>query len=295
MNRVLPTSVNWGIERRLEFIEFRLCWEGGVNRSDIVDTFGVSVPQASKDLTLYQERAPSNAIYDKSAKRYVAGEDFKPLFSRTAPDVYLHRLRSLAEGVVEPSLAWIGSMPPTDLGLPPHRDVNFAILRIILDAIRQHSMVEVLYQSMNTARPEPVKRAISPHALGHDGFRWHARAFCHIDQKFKDFLLPRILAAETIGPATISGADDQMWNTHYRLTLGPHPDLGVGQRAAVERDYGMKGGRLEFEVRLSMLFYVLKRLNLLQDASGLNSRTQHIVDLRRDDTEAEMRRHNIPY
>lgn len=241
------------------------------------------------------ELDPSNAIYDKSAKRYVAAEDFKPLFSRTAPDVYLHRLWSLAEGVVEPGLTWIGAMPPTDLGLPPHRDVDFAILRTILDAIRQHSVVEVLYQSMNTARPEPVKRALSPHALGHDGFRWHARAFCHIDQKFKDFLLPRILAAEIIAPATISGADDQMWNTHYKLTLGPHPDLGGGQRAAVERDYGMKDGRLEFEVRLSMLFYVLKRLNLLQDASGLNSRTQHIVDLRRDDTEAEMRRHNIPY
>ena len=45
-------GIRWGIERRLEFIEFRLYWEGGVNRSDIVEEFGVSVPQASKDLTL---------------------------------------------------------------------------------------------------------------------------------------------------------------------------------------------------------------------------------------------------
>ena len=50
------TTLKWGVERRLEFIEFRLFWEGGVNRSDIIDTFDVSVPQASKDLTLYQER-----------------------------------------------------------------------------------------------------------------------------------------------------------------------------------------------------------------------------------------------
>ena len=50
--------LKWGVERRLEFIEFRLFWEGGVNRSDLIDTFGVSVPQASKDLTHYQERAP---------------------------------------------------------------------------------------------------------------------------------------------------------------------------------------------------------------------------------------------
>lgn len=64
-------ALKWGVERRLEFIEFRLFWEGGVNRSDIIDTFDVSVPQASKDLTLYQERAPHNALYDKSARRYV--------------------------------------------------------------------------------------------------------------------------------------------------------------------------------------------------------------------------------
>ena len=31
--------LKWGVERRLEFIEFRLFWEGGVNRSDIIGTF----------------------------------------------------------------------------------------------------------------------------------------------------------------------------------------------------------------------------------------------------------------
>ena len=60
----------WSVERRLEFIEFRLFWEGGVNRADLIDAFGISVPQASKDLSLYQERAPGNVVYDKSAKRY---------------------------------------------------------------------------------------------------------------------------------------------------------------------------------------------------------------------------------
>ena len=48
-------ELRWGVERRLEFIEFRLYWEGGINRSDIMDQFGVSVPQASKDLSQYQE------------------------------------------------------------------------------------------------------------------------------------------------------------------------------------------------------------------------------------------------
>lgn len=47
-----------GVERRLEFIEFRLFWEGGVNRADIIEMFDVSVPQASKDLTLIRSGRP---------------------------------------------------------------------------------------------------------------------------------------------------------------------------------------------------------------------------------------------
>src|SRR5688572_13860564 len=84
-------ALKWGVERRLEFIEFRLFWEGGVNRSDIIEKFDVSVPQASKDLTHYQERAPQNAIYDKSAKRYVASPLFTPIFLKPDPNGYLSR------------------------------------------------------------------------------------------------------------------------------------------------------------------------------------------------------------
>ena len=56
--KVTAAALKWGVERRLEFIEFRLFWEGSINRADLVEFFGVSVPQASKDLALYQERAP---------------------------------------------------------------------------------------------------------------------------------------------------------------------------------------------------------------------------------------------
>ena len=113
------TGLKWGVERRLEFIEFRLFWEGGVNRSDIINTFDVSVPQASKDLTLYQERAPQNAIYDKSAKRYIASKHFKPHFLKPDPDSYLSRLRSVAEGLTELSESWIAQLPETDIALTP--------------------------------------------------------------------------------------------------------------------------------------------------------------------------------
>ena len=67
--KVTAAALKWGVERRLEFVEFRLFWEGSINRADLVEFFGVSVPQASKDLALYQERAPGNMDYDTREKR----------------------------------------------------------------------------------------------------------------------------------------------------------------------------------------------------------------------------------
>jgi len=43
-------QLNWGVERRYEFIEFRLFWQGRITRGDLMDAFGVSTQQASLDL-----------------------------------------------------------------------------------------------------------------------------------------------------------------------------------------------------------------------------------------------------
>jgi hypothetical protein len=47
------SELRWSVEQRLEFIEFRLFWEGHVNRSDVMEKFGLSVNQASSDLNRY--------------------------------------------------------------------------------------------------------------------------------------------------------------------------------------------------------------------------------------------------
>ena len=271
------TKINWSVERRLEFIEFRLSWEGGVRRSDIKSTFQVSEPQASKDLTLYQERAPGNAVYDKNLKRYVAGKAFRPVFLKGGPDEYLTRLRSLGERLTDPAESWIGQQPDVDIVLTPAREVSDECLRVILAAYRRGASIEVLYQSMSAERPEPIWRRITIHAFGHDGFRWHARAFCHLTERFKDFLLPRIIGARDMGAAGRPGADDDLWQERFGIRIAPHPDLSADQKAIVARDYGMTDGSTTLEVRYAMLFYVLKRLNLLGEPEKLPARSQHIV------------------
>lgn len=283
------SAIRWGVEQRLEFIEFRLFWEGGVNRSDIIEMFAVSVPQASKDLSHYQERAPGNVIYDKRAKRYVASPNFKPKFLQPDPDTYLSRLRSLAEGFTVQGDSWIAYTPDTDVALTPKRDVDVTVLRQILDALRNRCSIEIYYQSMNSKRPDPVWRRITPHAFGYDGFRWHARAYCHIDNTFKDFLLPRALKARSPGPAGESADNDRLWHEHFTVEIAPHPGLTTSQQAVVAKDYGMRDGKCKLSVRRAMLFYVLRRLGLLGDASKEDPRRQHIVALNSKEVQAALK------
>ncbi len=280
--------LRWAVEQRFEFIEFRLFWEGGINRADLVDFFDLSVPQASKDLSLYQERAPGNMEYDTRSKRYVAADKFVLRFLEPDPYVYLGELRTVAEGTSGHYASWISALPKADVALTPKRDINIEVLRKVVDAVRGGSSIDIFYQSMNRTRPEPMWRRITPHAFGYDGFRWHARAFCHLEYKFKDFLLPRILEmGEKDKPGT-TGEHDWLWNNYFDVVIGPHPDLTESQKRVVAKDYGFEQGHGVLSIRYSMLFYVLKRLGLLGDAAKQSPLTQHIVTINRKETEAAL-------
>ena len=268
-------ALKWGVERRLEFIEFRLFWEGGVNRSDIMGMFDVSVPQASKDLTLYQERAPQNAIYDKSAKRYIASSKFIPCFLKPDAGQYLNQLRSVSERILEPSASWIAHLPPYGCPPTPVRGVATETLRTVVTAIRSNLSIEVYYQSLSG--PDPRWRWIAPHAIGYDGFRWHVRAFCEAERSFKDFLLSRILRSNRSRPSTVVPDEDTDWNEHITLEIGPHPDLSNSQKRVIELDYGMRDGRTSIQVRKALRSYALRRLGLDTDSKARAPQDQQIV------------------
>lgn len=254
--------MRWGVEKRLEFIEFRLFWEGGINRADIMEAFGVSVPQASKDLSLYEEKAPGNLRYDKRLKRYFASKDFEPVFLKPQADQYLTQLRSVSDRVVAPAETWLTEVPQTDAMPVPHRRVDVEVLRALVAAIREHRAVEILYQSMNPARAEPTWRWITPHAFGNDGLRWHVRAFCHIDRKFKDFLLSRCLETRGQAAAGAGPKDDFLWNERFDVLLAPNPALSKNQQQVIAQDYNMTGNRVSVPVRKALLYYFQKRLRL---------------------------------
>ncbi|MDE0712560.1 MAG: WYL domain-containing protein [Rhodospirillales bacterium] len=249
------SELRWGIERRLEFIEFRLYWEGGINRSDIVEQFGVSVPQASKDLSRYQELAPDNMAYDKSEKRYFPAPHFVPRFYRPDPDEHLAQLNAVATLAVPPQETWLSRTPNVDSLPALQRKVEPEVLRALLDAVKDERALEILYQSMNPVRPEPVWRGISPHAFANDGYRWHVRAFCHIDSSFKDFLLSRCLDYRPAGRALGKPSDDRDWTQVLDVELRPNPKLSKSQQLVISDDYGMENGKLKVSIRKSLFFY----------------------------------------
>jgi hypothetical protein len=250
----------WGAEQRLEFIDFLCYWEGEINRSDITERFGISPPQASTDLTAYQQAAPGNLQYDLSAKRYFATAEFKPRFIKPNADRYLAQLTALASEVIKLDDTWL-SRPPEMSVIPiPRRKVDPVILRSVLRAIRLKRSLEIEYQSLNTATPEPVWRRITPHAFASDGFRWHIRAFCHRADRFKDFLLSRCCDTRSEGDPGGAAEADKEWTSHFDVQLKPNPKLSQYQRKAVELDYDMHDGVITLPVRLALLYYFDKRL-----------------------------------
>jgi hypothetical protein len=250
----------WSQERRLEFIDFRLRWDGQLNRSDLTDFFGISVPQASLDIARYAELAPQNLVYDRSSKVYQATRDFRPLSASNQPQNYLNGLLASAEGVRESAVNFIGWQPPIDRVPQPGRVVDADTLAALLKAIRESSGLKVVYQSMS--QPDPAARTISPHALAFDGLRWHVRAYCHTRNDFRDFVLGRILDVEAIEPVGRPASEDTAWNTVLTLVLAPHPGLSDGKRQAIELDYGMRDGEVKLKCRQALLFYTLRRLEL---------------------------------
>ena len=125
------------------------------------------------------------------------------------------------------------------------------MLRAVLFAIRERRALDVLYQSMS--RPKPLRRAIEPHALAHDGFRWHARSFVRAGLKpaptggeggeFRDFVLGRVLRARVAGPAQSKPDEDADWTSVVALVIAPHPGMTPAQARAIAMDYGLRGGR----------------------------------------------------
>jgi len=261
-----PSAKNarWGQERRLEFIDFRLLWEGRINRGELVDFFKISIQQASLDLALYSAMAPGNLNYDRSEKAYFASAAFAPVLTSRDAQVYLNQLFGVTTDLLPNATSFLGWKPACDVVQFPVRRLEPEVLLKILHAVRTTEQIEVSYQSMR--RPEATNRWIAPHAFAFDGSRWHTRAWCFENNEFRDFVLTRIRNVHQAKKSDIDPSTDTRWDNVATVVLRPRSDLSADQRQAVANEFGMQDGVLRVSVREALVYYFVRQLQL--DANG---------------------------
>jgi hypothetical protein len=269
-------GLRWGVERRLAFVDACLFWAARVNRSDLVREFGISVPQASADLSRYFEMAPGNAVYDRTRKTYVRGPDFMPVIGTPSADEVL-------EGLVESELRVAKSARPpwgadvvAEHALPRmKRTMDAGVLQGLLSAVREKQMVKVRYQSVS--RPRPTTRWISPHTFANDGDRWHVRAYCAEHRDFRDFVVSRITQVADPQQTPVEASADRGWDRFVTLKVAANPVLGSEVQRALEAEYAMSKRILNVRVRVCLAYYVERRLALDVDDSALPTGRKQLV------------------
>ncbi|QLL64220.1 WYL domain-containing protein (plasmid) [Sinorhizobium mexicanum] len=236
-------------------------WENRVIRSDLESTFGISTPQASVDLRNYREIAPGNL--KPTARGYKPSAVFKPRFLIPSADRLLLQLRAALSGVIPKSDLWFREVPPVEVAPDIARSVSTECLRKLLMAMRERVALDIRYHALTGAR----RRAIAPHALAFDGHRWHVRAWCCDKEDFRDFVLSRIDEIGDTKPVQFDPDHDIEWATKIMLRLRPHRGLSPQQSKTIQLDYGMVDGHLDLEMRASLAFYFIRRMNLDLSAS----------------------------
>jgi predicted DNA-binding transcriptional regulator YafY len=255
-------QVRWDLALRYRLIETVAWWEGRLTTVHLIQSFGISRQQASKDINTYiTEHAPKNLTYDKQLKGYVPSKQFKPLFIDDSASAYLHLLYQ--NNARAPHIEGLALAYAHTLVLEvPDRSIKAEILRPLLKACREHLRLEIEYVSL--ANPVPEVRLIAPHTLIYTGMRWHVRAFCEKNQAYRDFVLSRLRGVpEVMDNITENGIEgDDEWNTEVPVQIIAEERLSLAQKAIIETDYGMVDGVLEISTRQALVKYVLQRYQI---------------------------------
>lgn len=254
-------QVRWDLALRYRLIETIVWWEGRLTTGHLMQSFGISRQQASKDINTYiSEHASRNLTYDKQLKGYVPSKTFNPRFIDLSASAYLDLLAQNNERA--PHIEGLKLAYAHTLVLQvPDRSIQPEILRPLLKACRDKLRLEIEYVSL--ANPEPEVRVIEPHTLVHTGMRWHVRAYCEKNAAYRDFVLSRIRGTPDLLESNGNGAEgDEVWNSEIAVILQPDPRLDDAQKAIIQRDYGMIDGRLEIPTRQALVKYVLQRYQI---------------------------------
>lgn len=263
-------------KERLSHIDFRLMFLGIMQRSDLIQRFGMKEAAATRDIALYRKLAEKNIIYNTKERSYFYSAQFIPLFDYT-PE---RALAALSSGFGDDyvgvhSKAMIPCETPAQLNI-----TQLDTLSVLTRAIYQHQVVRIMYYSLSSGSS---MREIVPFALVDNGLRWHIRAYDRKQSRFTDFVINRIekpKVIESIIEDNETKEADNQWNRIVELEIVPHPSLKHPESIAM--DYGMKetgmkergmketgmqesgtgDKRINVNVRAAVAGYLLRRWNI---------------------------------
>lgn len=247
-----PARVGEAQKERLAFIELHAYFCGEIRRADLESRFRIKPAAATRDFQTYRQLAPKNLNYDTSAKTYVPGATFEPLFEFETSRVLSWLVRGFGDGLQERS----GRPISSDYVLPLAKP-RLDILALVTRAIHMERPLSIRYWSVANGESH---RVIVPSALVDSGMRWHVRAYDRSRNRFADFVLSRISTAKAVYGELVAHerpASDHQWNRMVDLILVPHP--GLKHPAAVKADYHMDSKGIRHSVRAAVAGYVLHR------------------------------------
>ena len=258
---------NWAARERLRWIERSVWWRGWVGRPDLAAMFGISSAQASSDLQRYQDLNPGALAYHLGRKRYEGTEGMLCVLHEPslveAMNVFLG-----GAGVMTGPAGAVGGSAKVDVVQAPRRKVLAEVERKLFLAVFGGLALEVKYHSVRSGKVG--KRKIVPRAFGHDGLRWHVRAWCEEAAGWRDFVLGRISWAGWPGAVKEDPPEDEDWETMVTLRFRVSGKLSEAAQANLRLDYGIgKDGILKVKCRRAMQQYVEAWLRVPPAGTGL--------------------------
>lgn len=237
---------------RLRYIEFCLKFLGVFSRSDLIEKFGIGTAAASRDISLYKEKAPQNFSHSSNSKNFTLNNSWESLFEFSSSEV----LNLLTGRTVQSNNRSYISNDVLDVIDDPKIDIIASLSR----AIFNKKVIQVDYFSNSSGFSTKL---LIPHAYIHNGSRWHVRAYDRTKSRFADFLISRLRKIENVEEEALSNesqSNDNQWNRIVDLEIIPHPDYAEPE--AVIYEFNMEDGILRHSIRASSVGYFLQKLKV---------------------------------
>ena len=254
---------------RFGFIESNLLWENGITARKLMEAFDISRQAAQKVINDYRNAFPDQMAYNPKTRQHEVTDDFRPVFIRPDPLKFLDYLRGETMiSYYREEREW-SEFEVTDVNRLLRPRLSLETLRTVFSALKNKQTVQIDYRKKDLESDECTERIISPNHLVFADNRYHIRGYCHLKHHFLDFVLSRIVCAETSYKDWVPSNEDREWQENVTLAFKPNPELPEGVQKAILRNYDtVESGVWIITCRKALAFYAERSLVAVNEKYG---------------------------